>query len=314
MDRPDLRLLLVHAHPDDEVIQSGLTMARYAGEGVGVTLVTCTLGEEGEVLDPDFAHLANDRDDRLGEHRIGELADAMSILGVTDHRFLGGQGRYRDSGMIFDETGYATAAPEVKDGTFWRADLLEAAALLVEIIREVRPQVLVTYDEFGNYGHPDHIQAHRVATYAATLAPVAAFAPDLGAPWAVAKVYWTATSESEIREWIRELRAAGDMNAFGGADPDGDLGIRLTPDELLTARISAPELAARKRAAMLAHGTQIRPDGPFFSGNTDSGWDVEHFILVAGEPGPLDPATGLEDDLFAGLRPAPATGLEGLAG
>ena len=80
MDRPDLRLLLVHAHPDDEVIQSGLTMARYAGEGVGVTLVTCTLGEEGEVLDPDFAHLANDRDDRLGEHRIGELADAMSIM------------------------------------------------------------------------------------------------------------------------------------------------------------------------------------------------------------------------------------------
>ena len=104
----------------------------------------------------------------------------MRILGVTDHRFLGGPGRYRDSGMIFDETGYATAAPEVKDGTFWRADLLEAAALLVEIIREVRPQVLVTYDEFGNYGHPDHIQAHRVSTYAAALAPVAAFGPDLG--------------------------------------------------------------------------------------------------------------------------------------
>ncbi|HEY9378499.1 MAG TPA: PIG-L family deacetylase, partial [Jiangellaceae bacterium] len=95
----DRRILLVHAHPDDEAIGNGATMARYAAEGAHVTLVTCTLGEEGEVLVPELAHLAADRDDTLGQHRIGELAAAMAELGVTDHRFLGGPGRYRDSGM-----------------------------------------------------------------------------------------------------------------------------------------------------------------------------------------------------------------------
>src|SRR4051812_15914268 len=139
MDRPDLRLLLVHAHPDDEVIQTGIVMARYAGEGAGVTLVTCTLGEEGEVLVPDLAHLAADRDDTLGTHRIGELAAAMKIIGVTDHRFLGGPGRYRDSGMM--------GAPQNdRPDCFWAADLDEAASHLVAVIREIRPQVLVAYD------------------------------------------------------------------------------------------------------------------------------------------------------------------------
>ena len=94
------RLLLVHAHPDDETIGNGATMARYVAEGVHVTLVTCTLGEEGEVLVPELAHLAADQDDQLGQHRIGELATAMEALGVNDHRFLGGPGRYRDSGMM----------------------------------------------------------------------------------------------------------------------------------------------------------------------------------------------------------------------
>jgi len=150
------RLLLVHAHPDDESIGTGATMARYAAEGASVTLVTCTLGELGEIIPPSLAHLAADREDRLGESRIGELAAACAELGVTDHRFLGGPGRWRDSGMMGTE---ANDDPRC----FWRADVNQAARALLDVIRQVRPQALVTYDANGFYGHPDHIQAHRVA-------------------------------------------------------------------------------------------------------------------------------------------------------
>src|ERR1700761_3487320 len=146
-------LLLVHAHPDDESIGTGATMAKYAAEGAQVTLVTCTLGELGEIIPPDLAHLGPDE---LGQYRIGELDAACAALGVTDHRYLGGPGRWRDSGMMGTE---GNDDPRC----FWRADLDQAAAALLDVIREVRPQVLVTYDANGFYGHPDHIQAHRVA-------------------------------------------------------------------------------------------------------------------------------------------------------
>src|SRR5271170_869314 len=146
-------LLLVHAHPDDESIGTGATMAKYAAEGARVTLVTCTLGELGEIIPPDLRHLFPDE---LGQHRIVELDRACAALGVTDHRFLGGAGRWRDSGMM------GTAGNE-DPRCFWRADLDEAARQLGAIIREVNPQVIVTYDANGFYGHPDHIQAHRVA-------------------------------------------------------------------------------------------------------------------------------------------------------
>jgi N-acetyl-1-D-myo-inositol-2-amino-2-deoxy-alpha-D-glucopyranoside deacetylase len=152
----DRRLLLVHAHPDDESIYTGATMARYAAEGAHVTLVTCTLGELGEIIPPSLAHLAAEKEDRLGEYRIGELAAACAALGVTDHRFLGGPGRWRDSGMM------GTAGND-DPRCFWRADVDRAADALLDVVREVRPQVLVTYDANGFYGHPDHIQAHRVA-------------------------------------------------------------------------------------------------------------------------------------------------------
>src|SRR5438270_3850612 len=152
----DKRMLLVHAHPDDETIGSGATMAKYAAEGAHVALVTCTLGEEGEILVPGLVHLASDKEDALGGHRIGELAAAMKAVGVTDHRFLGGPGRWRDSGMM--------GTPGNDDPRcFWRADVDAAAADLSAVIREVRPQVMVSYDAEGGYGHPDHIQAHRVA-------------------------------------------------------------------------------------------------------------------------------------------------------
>src|SRR3712207_5806324 len=139
---PEQRLLLVHAHPDDESIGQGATMAKYVAEGRGVTLVTCTAGEMGEVLVPELEHLAADRDGGLGEHRRGELEAAMKELGVTDHRFLGGFGRYHDSGMAWHEDGHAVIGEDVPENAFWLADLTEAADHLVEIIREVRPQVL----------------------------------------------------------------------------------------------------------------------------------------------------------------------------
>src|SRR3954452_25608709 len=149
----DRRMLLVHAHPDDETIGTGATMAKYAAEGAHVTLITCTLGEEGEILVPSLTYLASDQEDGLGEHRIGELTDAMKALGVTDHRFLGGPGRWRDSGMMGEPS-------NDRPDSFWQADMDEATRELVAVVREVRPQVIVTYDENGAYGHPDHIRAH----------------------------------------------------------------------------------------------------------------------------------------------------------
>jgi len=300
----DRRLLLVHAHPDDEAIGQGATMARYVAEGAQVTLVTCTLGEEGEVLVPELAHIASDQEDRLGEHRINELSQAMKELGVTDFRLLGGLGRYRDSGMAWHADGHAIATEDVRDGTFWRADLLEAADHLVEIIREVRPQVLVCYDEFGGYGHPDHIQAHRVAMYAAALAAVPSYRVDLGAAWDIAKIYWSAMSESRMREGLRRLRAAGDTTTFEGMDPEADLGRWVTPDRLLSAAIDAGDFVEAKMAAMRAHATQITVDGPFFALSNNLGnrvWGTEFYRLAKGRQGPTDDQ-GLETDLFAGLE------------
>src|SRR3954465_13278523 len=173
MTTADRRMLLVHAHPDDETIGTGATMAKYAAAGAHVTLVTCTLGEEGEVLVPELVHLAADKDDALGEHRINELAEAMQALGVTDHRFLGGPGRWRDSGMMGEPT-------NERPGCFWQADLEEAVGEPVTGIPEVRPQAVITYNEVGGYGHPDHIQAHRVTVAAYDAAADPRRYPDAG--------------------------------------------------------------------------------------------------------------------------------------
>ena len=305
---PDRRLLLVHAHPDDESINNGVTMAKYAAEGAAVTLVTCTLGEQGEVLVPDLAHLAADRDDGLGRHRIGELAAALQVLGVTDSRFLGGAGRYRDTGMVWSEAGGAGVPPDVRPDTFWRADLREAADHLVEVIREVRPQVLVTYDENGGYGHPDHVQAHRVAMYASVLASAASYRPDLGSPWEIAKIYWTAMSESRMREGLRRLRASGDTVTFEGLDPEGPLPFA-TSDDLITTAVDGLEYVEHKLAAMRAHATQIAVDGPFFALADNVGnqvWTTEFYRLVkppatVGDGAAAAAGGGRESDLFAGV-------------
>jgi N-acetyl-1-D-myo-inositol-2-amino-2-deoxy-alpha-D-glucopyranoside deacetylase len=291
------RLLLVHAHPDDEAIGTGATMAKYAAQGAQVTLVTCTLGEEGEILVPELTHLAADGGDRLGKHRIDELAAAMKALGVRDHRFLGGPGRYRDSGMIGTPS---NDRPEA----FWQADLDEAAADLVGVVREVRPQVLVTYDEQGGYGHPDHIQAHRVAMRSVELAADPAFRPDLGAPWQIAKVYWTAMPESRMREGLRLLREMGTTTTFQDWDPDGEMPSFVVPDELITTAIDAADHVEAKLAAMRAHATQIAVNGPFFALSNNLGnrvWATEHYRLVRGERGHPTDGDGRESDLFAGV-------------
>ncbi|MET9295424.1 N-acetyl-1-D-myo-inositol-2-amino-2-deoxy-alpha-D-glucopyranoside deacetylase [Streptomyces sp. NPDC003077] len=292
-DLPARRLLLVHAHPDDESINNGATMAKYAHEGALVTLVTCTQGEEGEVIPPSLAHLAPDRDDTLGPYRAGELSAAMRELGVRDHRFLGGAGRYRDSGMM--------GAPQNdRPGAFWRADLDEAAGHLVAVIRETRPQVLITYDENGGYGHPDHIQAHRVAMRAADLAADPAFRPELGAAHAVTKIYWNCNARSDVESGFTRLREAG-LSFPGIASVDDVPGV--VPDAAVTASIVGGETYGNaKKAAMRAHATQIAVDGPFFALSNDLGqplFATEHYRLVRGVAG--GPDGGREDDLFAGI-------------
>ncbi|WP_051940003.1 N-acetyl-1-D-myo-inositol-2-amino-2-deoxy-alpha-D-glucopyranoside deacetylase [Phaeacidiphilus oryzae] len=291
------RLLLVHAHPDDETIGNGATMARYAAEGAHVTLVTCTLGEEGEVIPPELAHLAAGRDDTLGDHRIGELAAAMRELGVTDHRFLGGPGRYRDSGMM------GVPSNERPD-CFWQADLDEAAGRLAAVIREVRPQVLVTYDADGGYGHPDHIQAHRVAMRGHRLAADPDFRTGDGRePHRIDKVYWNCMPRSVLEAGFEALRAAGKDSPFPGvAGPDDVPGV--VEDAEVTAAVDGSAYRERKAAAMRAHATQIAVDGPFFALSNHLGQPmpaVEYYRLVEGAPGKADPETGWESDLFAGV-------------
>jgi N-acetyl-1-D-myo-inositol-2-amino-2-deoxy-alpha-D-glucopyranoside deacetylase len=291
----DRRILLVHAHPDDETIGNGATMAKYAAAGVHVALVTCTLGEEGEIILDDHAHHAADQNDTLGEHRAIELAHAMVALGVADHRQLGHPGKYRDSGMI--------GTPDNDDPTcFWRADLLAAAADLVAVVREVRPQVLVTYDDFGGYGHPDHVQAHRVAMYAAVLAAAPSYRPDLGPAWEIAKIYWTAFPKSFIRQGIESLRASGETTGFAAMDPD-DIPFGVD-DELVTTAVNAEEFFEQKMAAMRAHATQISVEDGFFALSNNLGskaLGIEFYRLVRGQvAGELD-ADGRETDLFAGV-------------
>jgi N-acetyl-1-D-myo-inositol-2-amino-2-deoxy-alpha-D-glucopyranoside deacetylase len=292
----DRRLLLVHAHPDDETINNGATMARYVDEGAQVTLLTCTLGEEGEILVPELEQLAADQADQLGGYRIWELRAAMAALGVSDIRFLGGAGRYRDSGMM-------GVPANDNPRAFWNADLDEAVAHAVAVVREVRPQVVVTYDENGGYGHPDHIQAHRVAMGAVRAAADPAYRPDLGEAWTTAKVYWCCMPRSVLQHGIDAMAAAGDTTFFDGVTSAEDLPFGV-PDERVTAAVDGRAFAARKDAAMRAHPTQILVDGPFFALSNNLGLElvgVEYYQLVQGERGPAGPAPeGWEDDLFAG--------------
>jgi N-acetyl-1-D-myo-inositol-2-amino-2-deoxy-alpha-D-glucopyranoside deacetylase len=286
------RLLFVHAHPDDETLTTGATIAHYAARGAQVRVVTCTLGEEGEVIGERWAQLAVDEADQLGGFRIGELTAALNALGIGEPPvFLGGAGRWRDSGM-------EGAAPRSRQ-RFVDADPGEAVGALVAIIRELRPHVVVTYDPKGGYGHPDHIRAHEV-TMAAVAASDGSDYP--GQPWTVPKVYWTVMSTSAIAggleglddvpgEWIR---VTIDDVPFG------------YPDDAIDAVIDVPDQLPAKVAALRAHATQVTvaPNGRSCALSNNIALPVgalEHYILVRGAPGDRD-TRGWETDLLAGLN------------
>jgi N-acetyl-1-D-myo-inositol-2-amino-2-deoxy-alpha-D-glucopyranoside deacetylase len=282
---PARRLLLVHAHPDDESINNGATMAKYAAEGAHVTLVTCTLGERGEVIPPELGHLNGAA---LGAHRRGELVAALGELGVTDVRLLGGAGRYGDSGMM-------GLADNDDPAGFWQADVDEAAGSLAEVILEVRPQVLVAYDDNGGYGHPDHIQAHRVAMRAVELAAERGHAID--------KVYWNRIPRSVAEEAFARLQ--GDLSGlpFDKSAVVADLP-GVVDDARVTTAIDGTAHAAAKAAAMRAHVTQIAVAEPYFALSNDLAqplFTTEYYELVRGEARPGGDGAGVETDLFAGV-------------
>ena len=279
-----IRILLVHAHPDDETINNGATMALYADRGAQVTLVTCTRGEEGEVLVPGLSHLASTDQDLLGLHRETELAAAMKALGISDFRFLGAPtSKFRDSGMMGTE-------PNNRPDVFWQADLDKAAMILVEVIEEVKPHILITYDEIGGYGHPDHIQAHRVAMRASELAT-----------WQIQKIYWNTIPKSVIAQGMEKMKEIG--SDFFGAESIDDVPFA-KDDEFVTTLIDGSDYVDSKMAAMKAHETQIALDGPFFALSNNLGmqiWGDEYYTLVKGtKSAPFD-SNGRETDLTSGL-------------
>ena len=290
----------MHAHPDDETIGTGLTMARYASEGVQVTLVTCTLGELGEILVPELTGLAADHADQLGGYRISELDRAMQALGVTDHRFLGGAGAWRDSGMMGEPSNDDPRA-------FWscardKMRFDEAVRQAVAVVREMRPHVLITYDDNGFYGHPDHIMAHRVAMVAAERA---AEREGEGEPWRIQKIYWTALPKSALQRGIAALRAAGDTTSFDGVDTVDELPMG-SPDGDVTTAIDGRAFVEAKNRAMRAHATQISVDGQFFALSNNIGLELttlDYYTIVRGELAGARDADGRETDLFAGIRP-----------
>lgn len=286
-------LLFVHAHPDDETINNGATMAKYVAAGHHVTLVTCTAGEEGEVLVPELAHLAAAETDQLGPERRNELTNAMAALGVTDFQFLGGFGTYRDSGMM-------GTTPNQNSKCFWQADLLEAATHLVRIIRDRKPAVFVTYDDFGGYGHPDHIQTHRVAMYAAQLAAAPSYLPELPA-WRIPKIYWNAAPRGLAKTQIAELVAKG--VEIGMSEEDIDTAPFFCDDELVTTRIDGSAYAEAKTKALRAHRTQLDMNSGFLAAIGQLGTQAtgHEFYRLVGGFASVGKSSELESDLLAGL-------------
>ncbi|GAB3133723.1 N-acetyl-1-D-myo-inositol-2-amino-2-deoxy-alpha-D -glucopyranoside deacetylase [Amycolatopsis stemonae] len=273
------RLLLVHAHPDDESITTGATIARYAAEGAEVTVVTCTLGEEGEIMAglPELAGLGSWAADQLGGYRVAELKAACAALGVSRHRYLGGIGRWRDSGMAGTPSASHPRA-------FTGGSAEEQAGQLAEILEEVRPQVVVTYDAFGGYGHPDHIRAHEITMAAAPRAE------------SVARVFHTVASRTAVRTGLAALRARGTEYRV---PPDDEL--PTTADEEITTVLDVAAHVPAKLAALRAHATQLAVvdgDVPYFALTNELAQPIparDAFVLAHG------PAEGAAHDLFGGL-------------
>jgi N-acetyl-1-D-myo-inositol-2-amino-2-deoxy-alpha-D-glucopyranoside deacetylase len=279
------RLLFVHAHPDDESLTTGATIAHYASRGADVRVVTCTLGEEGEVIGEKYALLAVDQADQLGGYRINELTRALAVLGAGEPIFLGGAGRWRDSGMAGTPPRRHTRFIDAGDA---------AVRELVDIVVSFRPHVVVTYDPNGGYGHPDHIHTHTVTT-----AAVEAAAPS---GWPVPKFYWTVLSNSAV---AAALEALGDVpDGWIRPQPDDiDFGY---PDDKIDAVVDGSRHVSTKAAALVEHATQVivAPDQRSCALSSNIALPIggiEHYVLAAGTAGPRD-ERGWETDLLAGLN------------
>jgi mycothiol S-conjugate amidase len=282
-----LRLMAVHAHPDDESSKGAATMARYVDEGVDVMVVSCTGGERGDVLNPklkDEPDLLRD----MPEVRRQEMAKAVAVLGVK-HRWLG----FVDSGLPEGDP-----LPPLPEGCFALQPLEIASAPLVRLVREFRPHVITTYDENGGYPHPDHIMTHKVSVEAFD----AAGDPDRyvgsGDPWQPLKLYYNAGfSRARSTAMHEALLAAGLESPFKERmESRSD-----RPERPITTRVVCDQWFDRRDQALLAHATQIDPDGWFFSISNQlqaQVWPTEDFELARTLVSSAIP----EDDLFAGIR------------
>lgn len=285
-----LRLLSVHAHPDDESSKAAATTARYAAEGYEVMVATFTGGERGDILNP---HLnPADYAGRLQEARELEMAEAARILGVQ-HRWLG----FVDSGLP-----EGNPLPPLPEGCFALTSLTEATLPLVELIREFRPHVMITYDESGGYPHPDHIQTHKASVAAFRYAADPAFAPELGPAWQTLKMYYTHGFVRRKLELIdEEFQRRGQPSPVAEVlerwrAVAGDIMTRVTT------QVRCEEYFAVRDEALRAHATQIDPDGPFFAAPLDLQkklWPTEEFELAETFVSTHLP----ESDLFAGISP-----------
>jgi N-acetyl-1-D-myo-inositol-2-amino-2-deoxy-alpha-D-glucopyranoside deacetylase len=280
MEQDNLTLMAVHAHPDDESIGTGGILAKYAAMGVRTVVVYCTRGEEGDLNNPDF--VVAEPGMSMEDIRMKELENALAVLGISETFFLG----YRDSGMAGNPKNKAPRA-------FARADVDTAARHLADILRETRPQVVVTYNEKGLYGHPDHIMANRVTVRAIDLAQDPAYSGKKEfAPWPVQKFYYTAVSLERMRKMQQLAQQQGEDI---GIDPEF-LG---TPDEMITTTVDVGDFLPKKFEAILCHKSQIGPESFFRRVPQDrlnEFFKYEHYVCVFGCS-----VKHKEDDLFEGL-------------
>jgi N-acetyl-1-D-myo-inositol-2-amino-2-deoxy-alpha-D-glucopyranoside deacetylase len=287
------RLLFVHAHPDDESLSNGATIAHYTARGAQVSVVTCTLGEEGEVIGDRWARLAVDRADQLGGYRIGELTAALHALGVSGPVYLGGAGRWRDSGMAGTE--------RRRHQRFIDADEREAVGALVAIIREQRPHVVATYDPNGGYGHPDHVRTHTVTSAAVAAAGTNDYPSE---PWTVPKFYWSVIAVSAFTAGWHALNP-DDLRPGWTIPPAAEFDFGYSDADIDAVVEAGPDAHAAKAAALAAHATQVvvGPTGRACALSNNMALPIlaqEHYVLAAGSAGDRD-ERGWETDLLAGL-------------
>jgi mycothiol S-conjugate amidase len=291
-----LRLMAVHAHPDDESSKGAATMARYVDEGVDVLVVTCTGGERGSILNPALKD-RKDIEDNISQIRRDEMSRAREVLGVRQH-WLG----FVDSGLPEGDP-----PPPLPEGCFALVPLDEAIGRLVREIREQRPHVLTTYDEFGGYPHPDHIRCHEVSAAAFDAAADPDRFPDTGEPWQALKLYYDVGFSQERTQALHNaLLAAGLESPYEEWFKRREEWAKKRRRPNITTRVPVADWFERRDAALLAHATQVDPNGWFFSIPLDlqrDVWPTEDFELARS----LVDSPIPEDDLFAGVRDRVAT-------